>query len=159
MEINRPFYIVSDLIFNRVATVYSSKNIVIQTRTDKKEQQWFFDEVSKTIKSVAFKDLSLDLRGGNLYAYKTDSKWYQLFKYVDGRFQCENYMSGKQNYVFEVSASGADTENRQVSRASKNNNQWQQWKILYVDEAKPEPTSGFAKHWGFWINRPFVLVS
>jgi hypothetical protein len=76
MEINRPFYIVSDLLFNRVATVYSSKNIVIQTRTDKKEQQWFFDEVSKTIKSVAFKDLSLDLRGGNLYAYKTDSKWY-----------------------------------------------------------------------------------
>ena len=38
MEINRPFYIVSDLVFNRVATVYSSKNIVIQTRTDKKEQ-------------------------------------------------------------------------------------------------------------------------
>jgi len=37
---------------------------------------WVFDQVTKTIKSLKFKDLSIDVRGGNAYAYKTDSRWY-----------------------------------------------------------------------------------
>ena len=31
--------------------------------------------------------------------------------------------------------------------------------ILYVDVAKPEPTAGFNPDFGFYINRPFYVVS
>jgi len=77
LEINKPFYIVSEMLFNRVITVGPSKNLILQSRTnDDKKQMWFFDQVTKTIKSVWDKNLSIDLRGGNAYAYKTDSMWY-----------------------------------------------------------------------------------
>jgi hypothetical protein len=84
--INRPFYIVSRLWMNRVITVYSSKNLVIQSRTDAKTQQFVFDQESKTIKSVSDKDRSIDIRGGNAYVYATDARWYQLWKYQSGHF-------------------------------------------------------------------------
>jgi len=29
---------------------------------------------------------SMDMRGGNVYAYPTDSRWYQMFKYEGGWF-------------------------------------------------------------------------
>ena len=35
----------------------------------------------------------------------------------------------------------------------------QQWEILYVDVAKPEPTSGLNPDYGLYINRPFYIVS
>jgi len=105
LQINKPFYIQSKLWLERVITVYSSKNLVIQSRTDVPGQQWFFDQVSKTIKSVQFKDLSLDIRGGNAYAYKTDSRWYQLWKYEDEHFVNEK------GQVLAVQ-SKLDTQNR-----------------------------------------------
>jgi hypothetical protein len=30
---------------------------------------------------------------------------------------------------------------------------------MYVDEAKPEPTSGYSEKFGLWINRPFHIQS
>jgi len=33
------------------------------------------------------------------------------------------------------------------------------WTVLYVSDAKPEPTKGFNKEYGFHINRPFHIVS
>jgi hypothetical protein len=75
-HVNRPFYIQSKLWLERVISVGGSKNLVIQSRTDKDHQRWYFDQASKTIKSVAFKDRSIDIRGGNAYAYATDSRWY-----------------------------------------------------------------------------------
>jgi hypothetical protein len=33
------------------------------------------------------------------------------------------------------------------------------WTVLYVSDAKPEPTKGFNKEYGFYINRPFHIVS
>jgi len=76
LMINKPFYIVSDMLFHRVITVGPSKNLVLRYRTDAKEQLWVFDQTTKTIKSLKYKDLSMDCRGGNIYAYKTDAKWY-----------------------------------------------------------------------------------
>jgi hypothetical protein len=75
-QINRPFYIISDMIFHRVITVGPSKNLVLQTRTGDKGQMWVFDQTTKTIKSLKYSDLSLDVRGGNAYAYNSDAKWY-----------------------------------------------------------------------------------
>jgi len=44
LEINKPFYIISDLLFDRVITVGPSKNLVLQTRINNdKKQMWVFD--------------------------------------------------------------------------------------------------------------------
>jgi hypothetical protein len=68
----------------RVMSVAGGKNLVIQTRNDAKSQQWSYDQVSKTIRSVQFGDLAMDVRGTNAYAYKSSSVWYQMFKYNNG---------------------------------------------------------------------------
>jgi len=52
-----------------------------------------------------------------------------------------------------------DYENRQVVKENRNTEIHQQWDILYVDAAKPVPTSGFSKLWGMYINRPFHIVT
>jgi len=150
LHINRPFYIQSKLWLERVITVYSSKNLVIQSRTDAPEQQWFFDQVSKTIKSVKFKDLSMDIRGGNVYAYKTDSRWYQLFVYED-----EHFINEKGQVIGIQSK--LDHQNRQVVRENKNDEDHQKWTVLYVDAAGKFPTSGYSQVWGMYINRPFHI--
>lgn len=120
MHINRPFYIVSKLWMNRVISVAGGYNLVIQTRktADDKRQQWYYEEKSKTIKSVQFKDRSIDIRGGNAYAYKTDSRWYQLWKYDGGWFVNE------QKQVLAVQ-SKTDSENRQVVREARNAEEYQ----------------------------------
>jgi hypothetical protein len=41
----------------------------------------------------------------------------------------------------------------------KHNGLNQRWKIVYVKDAPKAPTKGFNKEYGFFINRPFVLVS
>jgi len=76
LYINRPFYIESKLWLQRVISVAGGKNLVIQSRTDKKHQQWYFDQKTKTIKSVEFKDRSIDARSGSIYAQPTDARWY-----------------------------------------------------------------------------------
>lgn len=76
MDIGKPFFIVSRMWMNRVMTVEGGKNVVIRSRNGKKEQQWVFDNVSKTIKSVSNNDLSLDVRSTSAYAKTTDSRWY-----------------------------------------------------------------------------------
>jgi hypothetical protein len=42
---------------------------------------------------------------------------------------------------------------------SRNEKPQQRWRIVYVDEAKKEPTKGLDKDWGFHINRPFYIRS
>jgi len=150
LHINRPFYIQSKLWLERVISVYSSKNLVIQTRKDKDHQRFFYDQASKTIKNVQFKDLSVDIRGGNAYVYKTDSRWYQLWKYEDEHFVNEK------GQVLAIQ-SKLDTENRQVVRENKNDEDYQKWTVRYVDVTGPFPTSGYSKNWGMHINRPFHI--
>lgn len=77
MYINRPFYIQSRMFMNRVVSVAGGWNLVIQNRVNgDKRQLWFFDQTTKTIKSFHDKKRSMDFRGGNIYAYATDSRWY-----------------------------------------------------------------------------------
>jgi len=80
-HINRPFYLVSKLPFNRVAECHGANN-VWQRRWRKNTlgQQWFFDGVSKTLKSNQWKNYSLDIQsnGGstNVRCTTTNSRWW-----------------------------------------------------------------------------------
>lgn len=98
------------------------------------------------------KDLSIDIRGGNAYAYKTDSRWYQLWRFNNG---C---LVNEQKQVLALQ-SATDSENRQIVREARNDKIHQKWKIVYVDTSPEVPTSGFSKDWGMWINRPFHVVT
>jgi hypothetical protein len=86
LHINRPFYIESKLWMQRVISWHSNHQLLIKTRNDGDDQKWFFDQASKTIKNVKDKNRSIDIRGGNAYAYPTDSRWYQLWKYEGEHF-------------------------------------------------------------------------
>jgi hypothetical protein len=92
----------------------------------------------------------MDIRGAGAYAYNTDSRWYQHWHYDKGWFVNEK----KQVIAIQ---SKLDYENRQIVRENRNTEMYQQWDILYLDAAKPIPTSGYSKVWGFYINRPFHI--
>jgi hypothetical protein len=51
-HINRPFYLVSELPFNRVAEMLGGANMILKRwRNNAKQQQFFFDEVTKTVRN------------------------------------------------------------------------------------------------------------
>lgn len=76
-----------------------------------------------------------------------------MFRYEDGLIVNEK---GK---CLDVHG-GHDHENRQVIVWNKHKGLNQQWDIVYVDEAKPEPTKGqMSQKWGFIVERQFYIVS
>lgn len=110
--IDRPFYIVSKLPARRVLEVYGrSRNIVIMRRTTRKSQLFRFDNVAKTIKSLAYKNYSLQIAGEgrsrNVNVYLTNSRWFQLWK-LKGEF-----IYNEKGKVLDVSG-GRDTDRRNV---------------------------------------------
>jgi len=61
--INRPFYLVSELPFNRVAEMLGGTNMVLKRwRKNTRQQQFWFDEVSKTIRNNYWKNYCLDIQ-------------------------------------------------------------------------------------------------
>ena len=61
-HINRPFYIRSRMPMQRVAECHGANNVWLKRwRKNAMGQQWYFDEVSKTIKSQQWKSHSLDI--------------------------------------------------------------------------------------------------
>jgi hypothetical protein len=64
LHINRPFYLVSELPFNRVAEMLGGTNMVLKRwRNNQRQQQFFFDEVTKTIRNNYWKNYCLDIQG------------------------------------------------------------------------------------------------
>jgi len=81
--INRPFYIESYLPMNRVVEVVSGRKLVIKRRIGvgkKNEQIFFFDGLSKTIRSKAFKSRAIDIqnagRTNRMQIWTTNARWF-----------------------------------------------------------------------------------
>jgi hypothetical protein len=79
--INRPFYLVSQLPFNRVAEMLGGTNMVLKRwRNNAKNQQFWFDEVSKTIRNNHWKNYAVEIQSnGNSSNLKTagiNSRWW-----------------------------------------------------------------------------------
>jgi hypothetical protein len=81
-HINRPFYIVSQLPFNRVAEMLGGAQVVLKRwRKNTRQQQFFFDEVTKTIRNNYWKNYCLDIQSnGNSNNLRTtsgiNSRWW-----------------------------------------------------------------------------------
>jgi hypothetical protein len=54
---------------------------------------------------------------------------------------------------------GKDTEGQAVISWTKHTGLNQKWKVVYVDQAPKGPTKGMNKEFGFYIERPFVMIS
>jgi len=61
----------------RVAEAIGASNVVIKTLVKNRlAQQFVFDGVTKTVKSVQWKNRSLQLSGNNLIISPTNSRWW-----------------------------------------------------------------------------------
>jgi hypothetical protein len=62
LYVKRPFYILSQLPMGRALSVVEGRNIIIRRKKDEdKDQQFYFDGVTKTIKSVSHHTRCLDI--------------------------------------------------------------------------------------------------
>jgi len=79
MHIERPFFVVSALSSERYLDILG-RNMVIKTPNGRTSQQWYFDQKSRTIKSMYRKNWSWDIAGSgksnNMHAWNTNSKWW-----------------------------------------------------------------------------------
>jgi hypothetical protein len=81
-RVNKPFYLVSRLPMQRVMEAVGANNVVIKTYTKNRiAQQFFFDPVSKTLKSQQWKSHCMDMQGNNLRVRGVSSRWHQLFRW------------------------------------------------------------------------------
>jgi hypothetical protein len=81
LHINRPFYIVSELPFNRVAECHGASNVWLRRwRNNALGQQWFFDEKSKTIKNKQWVSRVLEIQSNgnsnNVRVATVNSRWW-----------------------------------------------------------------------------------
>ena len=117
-HINRPFYIVSQLPFNRVIEWldhandykrYKTNAVIRRWKKNRKQQQFWFDEVSKTIRNNFNKNYCIDIynngAGTRLRMNGVTSRWYQLWR-KDGDY----IVNIKNKSVFDVK-DGLDNEN------------------------------------------------
>jgi len=70
----------------RIIECIGANNVTLKRwRNNVRQQQWYFDNVSKTIKNNYWKSHSLDIQsnGGstNIRCTTTNSRWWQLFRY------------------------------------------------------------------------------
>jgi hypothetical protein len=62
--IGKPFYLRSRLPFHRVAECQGASNVILKRwRNNQKQQQWYFDGVTKTIRSNYWKNYAMHIPG------------------------------------------------------------------------------------------------
>ena len=67
-------------------------------------------------------------------------------------------MNVKNYKVLEITG-GKDEEGQNVGVGTKNVQQYQRWKIVYIDKKTKDITKGRNKNFGFFVNRPFYIMS
>jgi hypothetical protein len=71
------FYLRSRMPMQRVMEAVGANNVVLKQWTKNRvAQQFFFDGVSKTIKSQQWKGRSMEFSGNNLRLHPTNSRWF-----------------------------------------------------------------------------------
>jgi hypothetical protein len=78
----KPFYLISELPFNRMAESIGANNIILKKwRRGNTAQQWFFDGVSKTIRCNKWKNYAMEIQNNgnsnNIYTTNAiNSRWW-----------------------------------------------------------------------------------
>jgi hypothetical protein len=84
MLVDTPFQVITQLPSGRYLDLVG-RNMVIKTRNGLTSQEWFFDQNTRTIKSMKNKAWSWDVqsagKSNNMQVYNTNSRWFQLFRW------------------------------------------------------------------------------
>jgi len=116
-------------------------------------QLWWFDQVSKTIKSEQWKDRGLAKSGANLVVQVTNSRWWQLWKYE------EPYLVGEKGQVIKVSGAH-DSNHRNIEVQNKAKGWEYEFDIVYEKDWIEDPKKGeLNKDFGLYVDRTFFIVS
>jgi membrane carboxypeptidase/penicillin-binding protein PbpC len=79
LYVERPFYVVSELGTNRYLEVINNRNMVVKTQNGRKEQIWWFDQKSLTIRTK-LNNQSWDIknagRTSEMQIWSTNSGWF-----------------------------------------------------------------------------------
>jgi len=150
----QPFYAVSSR-GGRFLDIINNTNLVTKTRNGYKTQQWVFNHRTKTIQSVGKAGYSWDIQssGGssNMQVWRTNSQWFQTFRYKDGSF-----INEKGKYL---DAGNTNREGENTIVANRSGKTQQKWEVIYVSSMKKENMKGFNANFGFYKARHFYLVS
>jgi len=111
-HIGRPFYIITKMGSGRALEVVGGRNVVLKWKQYKNiNQQFYFDNESKTIRSQASRSKALEIQNSgtssNLQVWTVNGRWWQMF-----RLKGENIVNEK-GKVLDVSG-GRDAENQNV---------------------------------------------
>jgi len=123
------FYIVSRMRSVRVLEVVGSRLVIKKLVKGRKSQQFYFDSVSKTIKCVAYTNKSLwyNKSSKGLEFRKTDSTWYQMWKFSG------HYLINYRHTDLVVSVNGkSDGEGTSIRVVKKTGHTSQQWYVVYA---------------------------
>lgn len=74
------------------------------------------------------------------------------------KYEGANFVNVHTKNVFDVSG-GTDDEAQNVIALKRHNGANQRWSVVYLDKMAAAPKSGLNKSFGFFINRPFFIVS
>lgn len=150
--IERPFYIISELPKHRHLTVIPSmRHAVIKTPNGNRNQKFYFEWATRSIKRVQDTRYSLMARNNNEVGYGSiHEKQKIVFRYEKGYL-----INPATNKVMDVSG-GKDAETQKVIMWNKHNGANQRWRIVYVDQFK-EQNKGLIEEFGLFANRPFYI--
>jgi hypothetical protein len=112
---------------------------------------FYLDAGTKTIKSVAYKNQSWDIQNSgqttNMQIWKTNGRWFQMFKLVGDRIQNERgQFVGVQN-----------SSNVVVGKSTPNN--WWRWNVSYARNEQTYQTGEYHPGYGLYCNKAFHIVS
>jgi len=78
--VERPFHLVSLMPSRRYLDVVENTKVVIKTPNSYDSQVWWFDQKSKTVQNMKYKNVSLSGenkgRSRKMQLYKTNSDWF-----------------------------------------------------------------------------------
>jgi hypothetical protein len=152
LDINRNFFIVSKLPMERAVT--ASSGTLTQTDLDRTSlaQQFYFDGVTKTIKSAVQKDNSITIynngKGPQMKLTTTTARWWQIFRFENGSFVCT-----KTGQVWNIRS---DAPNSGLEISTRSGGSGEGFQVWYADDMPPEPKKG-DKKWGMKIETPFYV--
>lgn len=149
--INEPFYAFNKKSGN-VIEVIGGKNLSERKFERNKElQQFYFDHVSSTIKSVSYKNLSWhiqdDGKSRNMQLHNTNGRWFQMFRLEGDRIYNE-----RRQQVGVANGDNVVIENR-------SNRMEARWDIKYVKDEQFYKDGEYHSRYGFYCGRKFYIAS
>jgi len=159
LRAGQPFFLMSKLSTGRVIDSLSGGTVTLENWSrGKASQQFFFDAKTRTIKSMQWKNKSLQIsdngKGHNLTLAKTTARWWQMWYFKNNQVVSERQLVW--NIKDEKDDRGVKIDIAKSSPGAAS----QSWTIMYLDSLPTELRQGeLNKDFGLLIGRPFHIKS